>query len=239
MALTPLFKLLEIKPYPEHQCMDKLSLAWLYENTKPIPIQPNSIVDNYKRYPFDRCLIDLKSFMDEQQYSSIHGVGHSIRVSVYCWFIIQSLDLEKSFSDKEINELLQAGLMHDIGRVNDNTDLEHGKRAELWIRGKFPDELSDAMLYAISEHSKPQSNLTNTNKKSQIALDILKSADALDRYRLPKEKWWPNKDLIPYDVSHLLELCKYITLATEQELLNLNGPFKTLGLIKYMKSIGI
>lgn len=239
MGLKPLFKLLEMKPYPEHQYMDKLSLTWLYENTKPIPVQPNSIINNYKKYPFKERVFDLRPFMNKQQYSSIHGVGHSVRVSVYCWFIIQSLDLEKSFSGKEINELLQAGLIHDIGRVNDNTDLEHGKRAELWARKKLPGELSGAMLFAIAEHSKPPSNLANTDQKSQIALDVLKSADALDRYRLPKEKWWPNKELIPYDVSHLLELCKYITLATEQELLNLSEPSKTQSLIKYMESIGI
>lgn len=53
-------------------------------------------------------------------------------------------------------------------------------------------------------------------------VDLLKTADALDRYRLPKLKWWPREDLLVHPAPHWLYRLAYF-LVVDSECRFLHG----------------
>lgn len=96
--------------------------------------------------------------------------------------------------------ILYSGLFHDIARLNDRSDDGHSKRsADRLIKFKpskseIEGEKLIDLLYAIEHHETEEGDyeeLTDT-------LKYLKTADALDRFRLPKLKWWPNRLIMEY-----------------------------------------
>lgn len=212
-AALPLYEQLQRKPYPAHQKMDKASLQWLHEQLDPTSIDINSLIKDYRPYPG----LDYKTisnFISPVNICGIHGFGHSRRVSVYCWLVIQHLKLDSRLSNEKIKEVVMAALFHDIGRVNDNTDADHGKRSAKWINENFAGDFSTEIISAVENHSidRPES--------ASLALAILQSADALDRYRLPKVSWWPDYSRVPLEVSELDALCRFITYSTEKIMLD-------------------
>ena len=47
-------------------------------------------------------------------------------------------------------------------------------------------------------------------------INVLKTADALDRFRLPRTKWWVDPEKLEIkDVNWLIPLARYITLRSE------------------------
>jgi len=98
-------------------------------------------------------------------------------------------------------------LLHDIRRQDDKRDATHGGRTAHWLgqnaaaiqkewRITITNEDIRAMAAIIALHESPYTDLTDeeltTYQKYTQETDILKTADALDRYRMPKLKWWPN-----------------------------------------------
>jgi hypothetical protein len=213
-ASLPLYKQLKNKPYPLHQFMDAASLRWIFEHTQPLEADINNFIKGYKRYPNFNCNpLDFYP-EDKESFRSIHGYGHGLRVSLYCWFIIQYLELHNYLSDKYIFELTYAALFHDVVRDNDSTDTEHGKKSAGWIKKSLPQTFSDEVLYAIANHS--NNIYEHPTDRMKLLLFVLKSADALDRYRLPKVKWWPDYNQVPLDVKKLDSLCRFITYSIEK-----------------------
>ena len=175
--------------------MDTETLEWIISNkpdfiTKEIPLSlRNDEISLIKKYtPPDNWFFNIDRF------NSIHGVRHSIRVATY------SLKLQK-----EINiNLIIAAMLHDIRRINDKADLNHGKRSAVWFLNNIPKitkkfgikldnydikEIYDMILYHDSKSDDIKNNIFNH-------IDTLKTADALDRYCQPKLKWWISDDYL-------------------------------------------
>jgi len=140
-------------------------------------------------------LNSLNGLKTELMYQSfVHGQTHAERVAVYsAW-----LGLEMQLSRQEFLLCLEAAKYHDIGRENESEDREHGPRSAGMIGSACP-ELSEEerrLLQAvIAVHSLPDRERQQTfdcclgARQSLYApagrlADILKDADALDRFRL-------------------------------------------------------
>lgn len=213
MKITPLFKLLEARPYPIRQTMDAESVAWLYIQLAPHNVHIGDIVKNYHSYKMPSLDTIAKNF-NAANVSGIHGYTHGLRVSVYCWVIIQYLKVEQHLTLKQISDLLRAAIYHDIGRLNDNSDPDHGIRSAQWLDTMFP-EMSRVVKNAVALHSQEGiSTLVSNDEK--LLLMILKSADALDRYRLPNNSWWPDYKKVPLDISKLDSFAKTVTYTIEK-----------------------
>jgi len=90
-----------------------------------------------------------------------------------------------------------AGLLHDCRRKNDNADPRHGLRAGEWLKGRkvLPrgvNHFESAIRFAISVHADPYDKIVALPRYEGFRelTDILKTADALDRFRFPRSDWW-------------------------------------------------
>ncbi len=125
--------------------------------------------------------------------SSIHGPGHIDRVMLFGAIIAQSLGFDK----KDTDTLLVSCSYHDVGRINDYVDPDHGKRgaeiisnnaANLFLSG---DELA-IVLAAVSVHSTSDEKLDDfidlysvkDKERAKRIAYALKDADNLDRVRI-------------------------------------------------------
>lgn len=136
-------------------------------------------------------------FLDLRMMAGIHGELHAYRVALYA----NILSRESGLDDDTRHALTVAGLLHDVRRKDDKQDLEHGERCAIWLwkmehsielLERF--SLSDIGLIcaAIRMHDAPDALYERASEYAsfQKNIDIIKAADALDRYRLPKKKWW-------------------------------------------------
>jgi len=115
--------------------------------------------------------------------------------------------MTKASARTHSNALL-AALLHDLRRLDDKGDVGHAQRGAKWASSHWQEIVTyfdlgenevdrDEVITAISLHETPYANLAQAAYgKHKICADILKTADALDRYRLPKLKWWPNAEFI-------------------------------------------
>lgn len=173
--MTSLWSLAQERKQPDFQYMDQETLDQIKFN-KP------AFKDSDKEFYFTQKDIDLILDLspDEDWYlqneitSSIHGIAHTIRVMVYGLTLARD---EVNFED--LKALLLACAIHDTQRLNDRGDEEHEERALTWLKNKFSDNENYELIYKILEGSHEYEK-------------YLRTADALDRYRLPKVKWWVN-----------------------------------------------
>lgn len=117
--------------------------------------------------------------------SLIHERAHCERVLLFALWLARFYNL----NEKELFSLTEAALYHDIGRTNDWMDEEHGgKSAELYAaKTKEADETT---LFLMKYHC--QDDFLGWTKalsmeqpeRKILLLNILKDADALDRFRL-------------------------------------------------------
>ena len=210
-----LYQKLNDRPYPVHQYMDKESIDWL-KNNLDIKYNINKvkfILNPLGKFPIDKLDVDTLAY-EKYNGFGIHGVRHQLRTALYTWIIIKYFDI--TLDENEILELLQSVLYHDILRENDNTDLEHGKKSSIWIAKKYP-FIRKAIIKAIFNHDIDIEKISIYDK-------IVKTADALDRYRLPKAKWWIKEEYMLFDLDdNILEVCKYITYMIEKNTCGLDS----------------
>lgn len=122
--------------------------------------------------------------------SSLHGQGHVERTLLLAALLGWMEDL----SAQDTSLLLLAASYHDVGRVDDGYDTEHGTRSA----GRLP-ELTGAagedlllMQGAVAAHSRPDERLEETVESYHAAsfphavvlARLLKDADGLDRVRI-------------------------------------------------------
>lgn len=117
-----------------------------------------------------------------QHDSWIHGIDHMMRV-----FILQELicsHLEKQRETINRNAVRWAAATHDVGRLDDGTDLLHGQRSARWIKENLHDRMSaddlDTVAYIVHWHVPHDYEAPEMTKE----LAVLKDADGLDRVRL-------------------------------------------------------
>lgn len=191
---------------PKRQFLDIQSVEWLKIH-RPIDIPSFLVHEKQKEFvslvqslrPWEA--IEESLFLNSQQANGMHGIRHALRVSIFSMY----LGLKFTKDDTDIHKFMYAGLLHDCKRRNDNSDPQHGTRAKLWLRKKFKEILPKLLFDHVHEistaiglhNTEYQSFLKNSEYlRYQLTTDILKTADALDRYRFPKVSWWINNNFL-------------------------------------------
>jgi len=224
------------------QYMDKETLNWIYNNSiKDINSRTNYNAKNYKKF-----IPNIKWFPSNNKINSIHGLRHLIRVSIFCeiikhnyWWIFLMLNLKN---------VLTAATLHDIRRLDDRDDIGHGQRSADWFLKNIKVVQEQFNVYynkrdketiynAIFYHEIPYNAIDrNIYKKNKRIINIIKTADALDRYRLPKLKWRINDDYLNFKPSQKLKFFAYkLVYQTEKMFLEKSNNIQ----IDFSKSIKI
>lgn len=221
----------EEKKLPDRQLMDEETLQWIAKNkprTTKIKIPQNSfvsIVQDVRKYtPPDSW------FYKKDSVDTIHGLRHIMRVIANASLLSQRT---KSPTRTRKN-ILTAAALHDLRRKNDKGDRGHALRAKNWFQNNRSD-VEDYYEILLEEkdckeisanillHEVPYASLSSKDiyKLFKDPVDLLKSADALDRYRLPKLKWWLNQKYLKLKPNSVERWFAYnLVLGSEKNYLN-------------------
>lgn len=139
---------------------------------------------------FSRILDGLRS---EILYKSrVHGIWHIERTALWCGILCMELGVE----GRMMELCTVSALYHDIGRVNEREDREHGRRGAELFKNVFPEYTGwegNLICALIEGHSLNDYEshevvekycLNDYDSEYETLLKILKDADALDRFRL-------------------------------------------------------
>lgn len=201
MSLIELAKQDEL---PEHQFMDEPTLEWAKQNGQELLNYevdfPPEVFAELKK--FDRYVPSPRWFEGGKVMKGIHGLRHIMRVCVNSRLLLSELG-------KESDNLLIAASLHDVRRVLDREDPRHGVRAANWfeenverVEGHYEVDLSGEdvkeIYHAIRFHAFDYQEFADFEEyeDNKTIIDLLKTADSLDRFRLPKLKWWINNDYL-------------------------------------------
>lgn len=235
--MVSLIELIRKGSIPYHQFMDLETITWIKKNRPSFNIDlpsnfnlklkiENSITE-VKRY-----IPDTSWFLISKKSDSIHGMRHILRV-MFLTYLLNSLNQKNSV--QLFRNSLVASSLHDLRRKNDLMDLHHGKKAARFfknnlslIEDQYKIKLSqndiEHIFYAISFHNITYNKLKKNvlYKKYKVLTDILKTADALDRYRLPSLRLWFKDDYVSFIPPEYLK-CIAFQLVVSSEFNFLNG----------------
>lgn len=130
-------------------------------------------------------------FVRRRPRSSLHGVRHTQRVHIHA----QRLTTELGWDESDRQLVLTAALWHDIGRLTDDGEREHGAKGarralSLGLTRQLAPADAELALFAVAFHSlDDEEGEDEARELAQPAralklLWLLKDADALDRVRL-------------------------------------------------------
>lgn len=149
-------------------------------------------------YEYPEVIDDIVSTLKKESFrhfnrdSNLHGENHTKRVLFHSLILAEMEELPPEWRPL----LKKIALYHDIGRVNDGVDDDHGVRGyekvvELNLLKKFTNEDKETIRYVIENHCLDDDKVieiakyeTKDEEKAKTLLEILKDADALDRVRL-------------------------------------------------------
>ncbi|MEK7094381.1 MAG: hypothetical protein AAB903_03535 [Patescibacteria group bacterium] len=185
------------KKKPTHQFHDSDSLDWI-DSHRPRNISSDPISSSV-----DKLILGFEpwkkgknmKFQNSAIQNGIHGFRHGCRVAIQALILGYN---HYQLSQDELEAVMFAGLIHDCRRMNDNSDPHHGRRVALWLKNNkrvLPARLSvflPAISFAIAVHSDSYEHIKKMQQYQRFKLfvDILKTADGLDRYRFPRSDWW-------------------------------------------------
>ena len=216
--MKPLYMKIKDREYEDNQELDKESIEWLKKQLD-LKKEIGSLDITPMKEKTLLQYVPKESWFNSDRINTIHGVSHALRVMVYSYILCKIYKIDR------VEPFLVAASIHDIKRINDRKDINHGKRASEWfyknnirIKNDFSKEEIKEICLAVE------------GKDSKLKIDsILKSADALDRYRLPRRKWWLKKELIPFSIPNkIINFSKHFTIWTEEEILNGKDPLKAI-----------
>ncbi|MFF2953036.1 hypothetical protein ACFVVU_17020 [Kitasatospora sp. NPDC057965] len=177
-----------------HQAMDRPTLDWIARNRPAGARVPASLP--HRPAPL---VPDAAWFARKGTASSIHGVLHGARVATLLQLLAHHHDVDPA----RARALATAAACHDGRRLDDRADPGHGRRAADWLTanghlvttvlGRSP---TPEAIMAVALHDVPHEAFAGSEaeayRRHRLAVDLLKAADALDRYRLPLARWWPD-----------------------------------------------
>ena len=185
--------------------MDLNTIHWIQKNKPSFNADPS--LDLYLKINIEEFLINISKytplpewFFVSKEMDTIHGMRHILRVAFFTQILLSLRDQEKSQDNPNLlrNSLI-ASFLHDLRRRNDLPDINHSNRTAKWfatniplIENQFKIQFSkediDEIYYTIYFHNKPYKNITysrmNHFERYKTTIDIVKTADALDRYML-------------------------------------------------------
>jgi len=192
-------------PKPPHQFHDAGSLEWLSSNRpqylpKTYKLEKSFVEIIERKKPWKKC--DNGWFTNELIRDGIHGYRHVCRVAIHS--LLLATQIKPEISEQEIDALIFIALLHDCRRINDNTDSRHGIRVNEWLNKNnnvLPKKLQPlfkAIYFSIIVHDDSYDQIIKKKdyQKFKFFVDIQKTADALDRYRFPREDWWLKDEFV-------------------------------------------
>lgn len=173
---------------------------------------------------FSKYLTEVK---EEYIYKSdCHGLNHNERVALFAFFLVDDMYL----SNQEVRIALYGAFYHDIGRKDDLTDDDHGRRSAEMLDdlnlNLNPEELK-LLKAVVTCHSLDDKYFYDVAKeygvqnmeKCERQFKILKDADALDRVRLENPLVIPS--MLRFDKSRELILASYQLYDNYEKILEL------------------
>lgn len=210
--MTSLWSLAQERLQPDIQNMDQATLDKIKEH-KPeyqvsdvnyyLTVEEVSLIKNLSPKP--------DWYINPEIISSIHGIAHTLRVMVYAVLLTRDL-----INDSDREALLIACSVHDTQRMNDRGDEGHEDRAISWLSEHFAQHplLNQALMI-----------LRDTDALSKY----LRAADALDRFRLPKVKWWIDDSYLEIKpTAEMKEFSFNLVVSSEQYRLNGAGDVESI-----------
>ncbi|MEU4150468.1 hypothetical protein [Streptomyces sp. NPDC026659] len=188
---------------PLHQHMDHDTIAWIDDNRPDLPPAPKPVLLPQPKELLAHGGLPTQWWADPRLYTSLHGVRHTMRTAALAAVLAEANGLD----DTDTATAMIAAAVHDCQRRHDKDDRGHGNRAAIWLAanadavwGHFgltatPRRIVQAAT-AVRLHDVPYEAFTADDQadhaRAERITDVVKAADALDRYRLPKLKWWPD-----------------------------------------------
>jgi hypothetical protein len=188
---------------PLYQHMDQTTIEWISDNRPDLPQVAQPVLRPLSQGLLSRSGLPTLWLADPRLYTSLHGVRHAMRTAALAAVLAETNGLD----DADTATAIIAAAVHDCQRRHDKDDRGHGARAALWLAanadtvwGHFsltatPRRIVQAAT-AVRLHDVPYEAFTADDKtdhaRAERITDVVKAADALDRYRLPKLKWWPD-----------------------------------------------
>ncbi|RMB83310.1 hypothetical protein [Streptomyces shenzhenensis] len=187
---------------PVHQYMDHATVTWIGANRPDLQPPPMPHLR-----PLLRALLSCDGppaiwWAETRLHISLHGVRHAMRTAALAAVLAEANNLD----DTDAATAVLAAAVHDCRRHDDKDDPGHGARAAIWLATNAdtvcnhygltatPRRIVQAAT-AVRLHDIPYDAFTTADQsdhaQAERVTDIVKAADALDRYRLPKLKWWP------------------------------------------------
>lgn len=211
MSTTPLtaslIDLAARRQLPLHQHMDHATIAWISDNRPDLSPASAPVLRWQSKELLAHGGLPTRWWADPRLYTSLHGVRHAMRTAAFAAVFAEANGLD----DDDTATTIVAAAVHDCQRRNDKDDHGHGARAAIWLAanadtvwGHFgltatPRRIVRAAT-AVRLHDVPYEAFTTDDRtdhaRAERITDVVKAADALDRYRLPKLKWWPNAQYV-------------------------------------------
>lgn len=200
---TSLVELAARKQLPHHQFTDHATVRWIEENRPHLVDGAPSKIRDTSRRLLTRAAIPAAWLAEPRLRDSLHGVRHAMRTAALAALLAETCGLE----EPDTATLIIAAAVHDCRRLHDKDDRGHGERAGRWLATNaeavwehFQVETTEPAVTqaatSVRLHDVPYSDFTTDDEadysRAQKISDLVKAADALDRYRLPKLSWWPD-----------------------------------------------
>jgi hypothetical protein len=201
VEIANLISLAEQKRLPFFQHMDIETLTWIAAH-RPAFNCLEPLEDVLSPFASDRSPIDDRWFFEPRIRDGLHGKRHALRVAI----LANALALDWGLPTHLCKLAVAAALLHDVRRLHDKGDIGHGERAAAWVERErrriscletFSDAEIEFVAFAIRMHDLPSERIDfDCPFQKRLLADILKTADALDRYRLPRQAWWVDDSYI-------------------------------------------
>lgn len=232
-----LVALAEKHALPKFQYMDEATHRWILQNN------PGYEVGKLPNVQSDLSWLSTLSlpsewFLEPRLVDSLHGLRHLLRTAYLSLCLIGDV----SRRDTNAKCAAIAALVHDIRRLDDKGDSGHAERSAFWFKQHaievglhfgltFTPEDIISIETAIALHEVPYKDFTPQQQslyhEHTVLVDLLKTADALDRYRLPKLKWWINDEYLHHVPSPAMKQVAFNLVAlSEGNFLKLNNSYE-------------
>ncbi|AJE87512.1 hypothetical protein SLNWT_7136 [Streptomyces albus] len=219
MNTTPpadsLVELAARKQLPRHQFTDHATLRWIEANRPAMPEAITPSLPSTSQQLVHCSAIPVFWMAESALADSLHGLRHAMRTATLAALLAKA----HALSEEETAPLLLAAAVHDCRRLHDKDDRGHGARAATWLTSNadlvcshfhipaIPQHI-DRAATAIRLHDVPYRDFAPDDlgdyDRARHLVDLLKAADALDRYRLPNLSWWPNREFVRADAFDIL-----------------------------------
>lgn len=203
------------KKLPPQQYLDYETVSWIKKSAvfpKSYDLTANAQIalPAVKKY-----IPNIAWFSPSARADTLHGIRHLLRVTAYASILNA---LYGNNSSKEV--LCTAASLHDLKRENDQQDEGHAQRSAEWfVRNKAVVQKQYLTIFHTDQTTKIKNLIENHELTTQdnLQLQLLKTADALDRYIQPKKKWWMDESVLTIKPSEELKFFAYNTVVLSEE----------------------